>query len=68
MLDYFVDVVDVAKAHVRAVTLPGVAAGKRYSYEEAARLAAEVVPELKGRLSSVEGKAFGETYAVESSA
>lgn len=56
------------------MTLP-IAAGKRYllsggrfSYEEAARLAAEAVPELKEQLFSVEGKPFKATYEVDSGA
>ncbi|KAI5481328.1 3-beta hydroxysteroid dehydrogenase/isomerase [Pseudohyphozyma bogoriensis] len=69
---HYVNVRDVAKAHVGAVTNP-VAAGKRYllvagrySPEEAARIAAKAVPEQAHRFPHTNGSEHAPTFEVES--
>lgn len=69
----FVDVRDIARVHVGAVTVPQ-AAGKRYimvsdrfNNECAAAAAAKAVPEQAHRFSSIEKAPFGPTYAVDAS-
>jgi nucleoside-diphosphate-sugar epimerase len=70
----FVDVRDVAKAHIGALKNPD-AAGRRYllvggrfSYEEAAKAIAKAVPEAASRFPSVEGAPFSPLFKVDSSA
>ncbi|ORY77578.1 hypothetical protein BCR35DRAFT_353106 [Leucosporidium creatinivorum] len=70
----FVDVGDVAKAHIGALKNPQ-AAGRRYllvggrfNYPEAAKAIAKAVPEAKSRFPSVEGAPFSPLFKVDSSA
>jgi hypothetical protein len=63
----FVDVLDVAKAHVGAVLHPDASSTKRYpavggrfSYDEAARLAAKTLPQHKDRFAKAKGDLFAE--------
>lgn len=74
MASSFVDVQDVAKAHIGALTTPE-AQGKRYllvggqfNYEEAAKAIVKAVPEAEKAFPHVEGKAFAPSFAVDASA
>lgn len=70
----FVDVRDVAKAHIGALEKPEAAGrrfllvGGRFNYEEAAKAIAKAVPETKSRFPSVEGAPFSPLFSVDSSA
>lgn len=73
-LQYFINVLDVARAHVGAVTNPSVSSGKRYllaggryNHEEAARFAAKAVPELKQRFNHTDGAPFSDLFKVDAS-
>ncbi|KAI5478174.1 ketoreductase [Pseudohyphozyma bogoriensis] len=74
-VNFYVNVIDIAKAHVGAIVHNKVASGKRYlliagrhSRPEAARLAAKAVPEMAHRFPSIAGAPFAPAYNFDSKA